>query len=74
MEKMKRNTEIWSGYLMTQIYCQGVKMTMHLSIVIIKLYNVCIVPLPIYTSMAWCLEMRAVLPPTVEKNCYLSYI
>jgi hypothetical protein len=35
-----------SGYLMTQPYSQGVKVTMHLSIVNFSLYNVCIAPYP----------------------------
>jgi len=35
-----------SGYLMTQPYSQGVKVTMYLSIVSVRLYNVCIAPCP----------------------------
>jgi len=29
-----------SGYLMTQLYCRGVKVSMHISIVSVRLYNV----------------------------------
>jgi len=29
-----------SGYLMPKLYCQGVKMTIHNSIVSVRLYNV----------------------------------
>jgi len=29
-----------SGYLMTQTYCQGVKVTMHISVVSVRFHNV----------------------------------
>jgi len=35
-----------SGYLMTQLYSQGVKVTMHLPVASVKLYNVYIAPCP----------------------------
>ena len=35
-----------SGYLKTQLYSQEVKVTMHLSIASVSLYNVCIAPYP----------------------------
>ena len=35
-----------SGYLMIQLYSQGVKVSIHLSIVSVKLHNVCIAPCP----------------------------
>ena len=59
-----------SGYLKTQLYCQGVKVTMQISIVSVRLHNVWTVPMPIYSSVAWCLEMRAVLPPHLGKRLH----
>jgi hypothetical protein len=41
---------------------------MHISIASVRLYNVCIAPMPIHSLVAWCLEMRAVLPPNLEKK------
>ena len=41
-----------SGYLITQLYCQGLMMTMHICIVSVRLYNVWIAPVPIYFSVA----------------------
>jgi hypothetical protein len=67
-ENKEKYVKPQSGYVMTQIYCQGVKVTMHISIASVNLYSSCIAPLPIYSSVAWCLEMRAVLPPNLEKR------
>ena len=44
-ENKKKYGKPQSRYLMTQLYCQEVKVTMHISIVSVRLYNVRIAPI-----------------------------
>jgi len=40
-ENREKYTKPQSGYLMTQPYCQGVKVSMYLSIMSVRSHNVC---------------------------------
>ena len=50
-ENEEKYSQPQSGYLMIQLYYHGVKVTIHISIGSVRLYNVWIAPMPIYPSV-----------------------